>query len=1092
MSGFGVRGAALLLAALGSMGCGEADVAKNPTNSLSTGGSGGSAGSTGGSGNSGGSAASPGTGGTLNVGGTTGDAGSGGDAGATGVGCGDVTCGVGQRCVEDGPDASCVDNDCDDLDCDDTEECQPAAGGGNFCADISCKSDVDCPINRSCQDKLCVNDVCEPGMRTCDGNEVVVCAANGGESAPAYTCGSAGYYESSCNDSSLGAAGCNCEDEWDCPEYTRCEGGTCAGRGTEPTCTLPPPPFEDVLPELEFRWGGTSNAEPAATGHPFAYSAQVASTPIVVNLDDDNADGKIDELDFPEIVFMTYDDEPAVNGIVRALHGGGPAKGQDYFALCNDTHWFEGDPLTDDCGSVASARARPSGTVAVGDLDYDGYPEIVVPLEDGRLQILNNRGEIISTYEQDLRAANPWNYPSPALANVDFAGFAEIVVGNRVLTLKKDGDTLVVDRVFEGDLADGTMKHDAEEHHHGPTVCLADLRPDLPGLELVAGTTVYRVPEAPADCAAPNDTTDYCLGKLTVVWDAAAVNGSAIAYQNGFCAVADVWGASAAAAPGPENPLDGKPEVALISNGVLLVLDGASGELILSRDLGGGDQGGAPNVDDFDGDGFPEIATALADFYTIVDLQEPSDACPAWDTVLSKTGAPPETNPARNPGGSCAKDSDCDVPGTVCNEIKKECVCLHNGWKRDTEDDSSRVTSSSVFDFNGDGAAEVVYNDECYFHVYDGTSGRVYLSLPSLSRTIDENPVVADLDNDGNAEIVFAQNNETLQCSETMLDSWPDGDNDVARDSLPNGLEVWGDPTDVWVAARRVWNQHSYHVTNVTEGGALPLHEPESWKPLNGRLYNTFRSQPRTYGVAPDLALTGIQISSPDVACGKLSDTLVISVEIQNQGDLRVGPGVTIEFTGTWEDPALEDELEDDDGDPLTVTLQTSLEPGASIIVSVEYERGRNGRDDLPKQITATIDGDDRVRECEEDNNTIDGPVEEGAEVADLTVEVDSAKGCSAAVATVTVHNEGSDDASDVVVRIYAGNPSQGGQVIGETTIDGPIAPGDSETVTVDLDAVTRDIQVWAVVNPLKAIPECNYGNNTDQGPQLRCSQVPR
>ena len=43
-------------------------------------------------------------------------------------------------------------------------------------------------------------------------------------------------------------------------------------------------------------------------------------------------------------------------------------------------------------------------------------------------------------------------------------------------------------------------------------------------------------------------------------------------------------------------------------------------------------------------------------------------------------------------------------------------------------------------------------------------------------------------------------------------------------------------------------------MTNVTEGGSIPLHEPESWKPYNGRIYNTYRSQPRNYGVAPDLA----------------------------------------------------------------------------------------------------------------------------------------------------------------------------------------------------------------------------------------------
>jgi hypothetical protein len=1055
-------------------------------------GSGGTMSSTGGSS----TGASGGTGGTGIVIGGGGDAGSGGDAGgAGGDTCGDVTCELGERCEENAGSASCVKNECSDLTCKDTEECQAASGGGHFCADISCESDVDCPMNRFCDGKVCSDDTCEPGSRTCDGNSVILCAANGSDATKAYSCESAGYFTSQCDDSTLGNEGCSCEDEWDCPEYTRCESGTCAGRGTEPTCTLPPTPFEKVLPALEFRWGGTDKDHPDATGHPFAFSGQVATTPLVVNLDDDNADGKVDELDFPEIVFMSYpydSHDPATNGIIRSVHGGGPNKGDDYFALCGDKHWLEGDPLTDDC-NVNDARARPAGTLAVGDLDYDGFPEIVVPLEDGRLQILDNKGQIITTYEADLRFTGPWNYPAPAIANLDFKGLAEIVLGNRVLTLKKTGNALEIDRVFSGDLSDGTMVQSGEEdHHHGPTVCLADLKPDSSGLEIVAGTTVYRLPEAPADCDAPNDTTDYCQGKLSVVWDAATVNPGNIDYQNGFCAVADVWGADHQASPGPGNKLDGKPEVVLISDGELLVLDGATGALILSRDLKGGSGGGAPNVDDFDGDGFPEIATALADFYTVIDLQDPSDACPAWDTVLSKTGAPPEGNPARNPGGSCKKDADCTTPGTVCNTINKTCVCLHNGWQRDTEDDSSRVTSSSVFDFNGDGAAEVVYNDECYFHIYDGTSGRVYLALPSLSRTIDENPVVADLDNDGNAEIVFAQNNETIQCSEKNLDSWPDGDNDVPSGTLPNGIAVYGDPTDVWVAARRIWNQHGYHVTNVTEGGSIPLHEPESWKPLNGRLYNTFRSQPRSYGVAPDLALTGIQIASPDAACGELSDTIEIAVEVENKGDLRVGPGVVITFDGSWKNPTLNEALEDKNGDPLTVTLQASLEPGASTIVTVEYKRGRNSRDDLPVTITATIDGDDGVRECDEDNNSIKGKVEAGAEVADLTVNVDAAKGCSPPSIDLTVTNEGSAAASDITVRIYAGDPSQGGELLGETTVDGPVAPGDSASVTAKVKAISRDVQIYAVVNPLKAIPECNYGNNTDKGPQLHCAPITR
>src|SRR5690606_15829423 len=155
-----------------------------------------------------------------------------------------------------------------------------------------------------------------------------------------------------------------------------------------------------------------------------------------------------------------------------------------------------------------------------------------------------------------------------------------------------------------------------------------------------------------------------------------------------------------------------------------LILDGATGGLIDQRALdtgddgvtpgGGGTRGGAPNVDDFDGDGYMEIASALSNYYIVVDLQEPSAACPEWPTLLPAEGANPNLNEGltRDPGGACTTDEEC-AEGAVCNTLASACVCLHNGWFRDTDDNSSRATSSSVFDFNGDGAAEALYNDEC-------------------------------------------------------------------------------------------------------------------------------------------------------------------------------------------------------------------------------------------------------------------------------------------------------------------------------------------------------------------------------------------
>ena len=42
-------------------------------------------------------------------------------------------------------------------------------------------------------------------------------------------------------------------------------------------------------------------------------------------------------------------------------------------------------------------------------------------------------------------------------------------------------------------------------------------------------------------------------------------------------------------------------------------------------------------------------------------------------------------------------------------------------WIKQTQDCSSAATGSSVFDFEGDGKAEVVYGDETTLHVYDNS-----------------------------------------------------------------------------------------------------------------------------------------------------------------------------------------------------------------------------------------------------------------------------------------------------------------------------------------------------------------------------------
>jgi hypothetical protein len=56
-------------------------------------------------------------------------------------------------------------------------------------------------------------------------------------------------------------------------------------------------------------------------------------------------------------------------------------------------------------------------------------------------------------------------------------------------------------------------------------------------------------------------------------------------------------------------------------------------------------------------------------------------------------------------------------------------------------------------------------------------------------------------------------------------------------------VQVIKDRQDRWIQARRIWNQHTYHVTNVREDGTIPAREAPSWTRLN-----TFRTNAQIGG----------------------------------------------------------------------------------------------------------------------------------------------------------------------------------------------------------------------------------------------------
>lgn len=130
-------------------------------------------------------------------------------------------------------------------------------------------------------------------------------------------------------------------------------------------------------------------------------------------------------------------------------------------------------------------------------------------------------------------------------------------------------------------------------------------------------------------------------------------------------------------------------------------------------------------------------------------------------------------------------------------------------WQIVTQDTSSHVTGSSVFDFEGDGSAEIVYGDELHLRILRGSDGAELFKMAKGSSTLHELPTVADVDGDGRAEIIVGASND-----------------DFGNET---GLYVIGGADGNWIPTRAIWNQHSYHVTNVLSDGTIPAVETHHW-----------------------------------------------------------------------------------------------------------------------------------------------------------------------------------------------------------------------------------------------------------------------
>ena len=333
-----------------------------------------------------------------------------------------------------------------------------------------------------------------------------------------------------------------------------------------------------------------------------------------------------------------------------------------------------------------------------------------------------------------------------------------------------------------------------------------------------------------------------------------------------------------------------------------------------------GEADGFTAVADLDLDGVAEIVTTIHSQGVVYAWE--ADGTLLWRTATGSGGG----------GSPTIADFDADGEPEIGVAGKYAYVMLETDgtvvWSSTIKDNSSYSTGSSVYDFDGDGAFEVVFADEDRFIVFDGATGAVlYENYDHAHGTAWEYPVVADADGDGEVEIVVGSTSNTGE--------W-------------DGITVLGSATGSWTPARTVWNQHAYSITNVEADGSIPTHPAANWA-----TWNTFRAAGPERGPATwfsDLQVPGAEIC--DLTCPL--DVVTLWFSVGNAGLLDEA-GIAVEL------------VDEAGGVVYAETLSTVASGEGQILGPVELDKATWGRGSL----TARIDPSGQATECDATNNTL-------------------------------------------------------------------------------------------------------------------------
>lgn len=334
-------------------------------------------------------------------------------------------------------------------------------------------------------------------------------------------------------------------------------------------------------------------------------------------------------------------------------------------------------------------------------------------------------------------------------------------------------------------------------------------------------------------------------------------------------------------------------------------------------------------------------------------------------------------------------------------------------WMKPINEETSGFTGTSVFDFNGDGKYEIVYRDEKYLYIINGTDGSIHSQIDCRSRTSSEYPVIVDVDGDGGTEICLVCN----------YDDAVDPANDGG--ATPYGhVRVYKSDGETWVPSRKVWNQHTYFNVNVNDDLTIPRQQQKHHIEFHGgdcgtngknRPLNTFLNQSPyldihgcpTYG-APDFKVDESSLVIDTPVCP--DQNFKISFKVLNKGDVGFSGTVPVAFyNGDPIDnvsnttylntvfaeikdlkPGGEFEVEDltVQGPGFLFTLYVAFNDSGSNVLPISFPSGSVLECDYDNVFSASINPDpfDIVAEKQQDNISCGTSYNNGAAKASVAV----------------------------------------------------------------------------------------------------------